>query len=201
MMADLFDEKAADWDAGDLKQKLSNAIGSSIVDRVNLEANMQVMDFGAGTGLISSLVAPHVKSITAVDISPAMLAKLAEKPEFKGKAVTVCQDILEQPLDTKFDLIISAMAMHHVEDTDKMIQTFASHLNAAGMVALADLDKEDGSFHPADIEGVHHAGFDQDTLKVKFEHAGFKDVQFQTAITVYKEDKAYPVFLMIAKKG
>jgi len=200
-MSDLFDEKAADWDAGDMKQRLSNAIGSSIVDRVNLEADMQVMDFGAGTGLISSFVVPHVKSITAVDISPAMLAKLAEKPEFQGKAVTVCQDILEQPLDTKFDLIISAMAMHHVQDTDKMVHTFAAHLNAGGMVALADLEKEDGSFHPADVEGVYHAGFDQDALKVKFVQAGFKDIQFQTAVTVHKEGKSYPVFLMVAKKA
>jgi len=200
MMVDLFDEKAADWDAGDMKQKLSKAIGSNIVEQVTLKADMQVMDFGAGTGLVCSFVAPHVANVTAVDISPAMLAKLAEKPELQGRVETVCQDILAQPLDKKFDVIISAMAMHHVEDTDKMIQTFASHLNEGGVVALADLDKEDGSFHPADIEGVYHDGFDQGELKARFEQAGFKDVHFQTVITVYKEDKPYPVFFMAATK-
>jgi len=199
-MADLFDEKAADWDAGDMKQKLSNAIGSSIIEQLDLKADMQVMDFGAGTGLICSHIAPHVEKIVAADISPSMLEKLKEKPELRGKVETVCQDILEKPLANKFDLIISAMAMHHVQDTDKMIQTFASHLKEGGLVALADLDKEDGTFHPADIEGVYHNGFDQDELKAKFEHVGFKNVHFQTAITVYKEDKPYPIFLLVATK-
>ncbi|MDX8387863.1 MAG: class I SAM-dependent methyltransferase [Ghiorsea sp.] len=200
-MVDLFDEKAADWDAGDMKQKLSKAIGSSIVEQVDLKPDMQVMDFGAGTGLVCSFVAPYVANVTAVDISPAMLAKLAEKPELQGKVEIVCQDILTQALDKKFDLIISAMAMHHVLDTDKMIQTFAAHLKEGGLVALADLDKEDGSFHPADIEGVYHNGFDQDALKINFEQAGFKDVHFQVAITITKDGKEFPVFLLVAAKS
>lgn len=199
-MTDLFDEKAADWDAGDMKQKLSKAIGSAIVEGVALKVDMQVMDFGAGTGLVCSYVAPHVAKVAAVDISPSMLAKLAEKPELQGKVDTFCQNILEQPLNQKFDVIISAMAMHHVEDTDKMIQAFTAHVKEGGQVALADLDKEDGSFHPADVEGIYHDGFDQDVLKQKFEDAGFVDVQFQTAITVYKENKPYPVFLMRGTK-
>jgi len=39
------------------------------------------MDFGAGTGLITSQVAPLVKKIVAVDISETMLNKLFTKPE------------------------------------------------------------------------------------------------------------------------
>lgn len=200
-MTDLFQEKAADWDAGDMKQQLSRAIGSSINESVVLNCEMKVMDFGAGTGLVCSHVAPHVAHVTAVDISPAMLKKLAEKEELQGKVTTVCQDILEQPLDDRFDLIISAMAMHHVQDTDKMLLTFASHLKDGGLVALADLDKEDGTFHPADIEGVFHDGFDQDELKAKLEKAGFNHVAFRIAITVNKEGKQYPVFLAVATKG
>ena len=200
-MTDLFDEKAADWDAGEMKQRLSQAIGSAIVDNIALTEDMEVMDFGAGTGLICGHVAPHVGHITAVDISPAMLEQLAAKPELQGKVITVCQDILEQPLHQKFDLIVSAMAMHHVQDTDAMLVSFANHLKAGGQVALADLDQEDGSFHPADIEGVYHDGFNQNELKTKLEQHGFIDAQFQIAVTVQKGGKAYPVFLVIARKG
>ena len=199
-MTDLFQDKAADWDAGDMKQQLSRAIGSAIARAVVLNGEMQVMDFGAGTGLVCSHVAPQVANVTAVDISPAMLKKLAEKQELQDKVTTVCQDILEQPLDDSFDLIISAMAMHHVQDTDKMLQTFASHLKDGGLVALADLDKEDGTFHPAEIEGVYHDGFDQDELKAKLEKAGFNDVAFRIAITVNKDGKQFPVFLVVARK-
>ncbi|MBL4653733.1 MAG: methyltransferase domain-containing protein [Flavobacteriales bacterium] len=200
-MVDLFDGKAADWDSGDMKQKLSKAIGAAIVNQVPLKAGMQVMDFGAGTGLVCSYIAPHVAKIAAVDISPSMLGKLAEKPELQGKVDIICQDILAQPLKDSFDLIISAMAMHHVEDTDKLIHSFANHLRVGGSIALADLDHEDGTFHPADIEGVYHDGFERHILKAKFKNAGFSDVQFKTAITILKDGKAFPVFLLVATKG
>ncbi|MCK5386570.1 MAG: class I SAM-dependent methyltransferase, partial [Gammaproteobacteria bacterium] len=68
-------------------------------------------------------------------------------------------------------------------------------------VALADLDSEDGSFHPADIEGVFHDGFDRENLKKMLEKNGFKDIQFITAHTVNKEVKSYPVFLVTATKN
>ena len=199
-MSDLFDNKAADWDAGELKQKLSQAIGSAIVKQLPLNHEMSVMDFGAGTGLICAHVAPHVKKIVAVDISPAMLAKLAEKPELQGKVTTACQDILEQPLSERFDLIVSAMAMHHVEQTDTMLQSFANHLNTGGVIALADLDKEDGSFHPADVAGVYHDGFERSALQKSLENHGFADIQFQTALTITKESKSYPIFLLTGIK-
>lgn len=159
------------------------------------------MDFGAGTGLITSRVFPYVKNIMAVDVSQAMLDQLVSKPELQGKVEAVCQDIIEQPLKQKFDLIMSAMAMHHVEDTKLLIKIFADHLKPNAKVALADLDFEDGTFHPEDIEGVYHNGFDRDNLKNILEQNGFKDIKFVTAHTVNKEDKSYPIFLVTATKA
>lgn len=199
-MADLFEEKAQDWDVNDMVRELSMAIGTTILHRVDFQPEMGVMDFGAGTGLISGHVASKVSHITAVDISEAMLEKLAAKPDLKGKVHIVCQDITQQPLDKKFDVIVSAMAMHHVEDTEHLIKTFALHLNPNGKVALADLDTEDGSFHPEDIEGVYHHGFDQDALKAILEQSGFADIEFVTAHTVNKEGKDYPIFLVTATR-
>ena len=199
-MSDHFKEKAENWDVDEMVKSLSSAIGSSILEKTELDDNMDVMDFGAGTGLISYHVAPFVNKIVAVDISEAMLSKLAAKPELQGKIETICQDIVDMPLTAQFDLIMSAMAMHHVKDTDKLIQTFSDHLTSGGVLALADLDKEDGSFHPADTEGVFHSGFERDMLKVLLESHSFKDVHFTTAHTVVKEGKEYPIFLVIATK-
>jgi len=199
-MSDLFEEKAHDWDMNTLVQQLSSGIGQSIKNNVALNDSMQVMDFGAGTGLISGHVAPSVNKITAVDISASMLEQLAEKAELQGKVSVACQDILEQPLADQFDLIISAMAMHHVEDTKALFNTFASHLKQGGQLALADLDKEDGTFHPADIEGVFHHGFDRDELESIVLAAGFNNIAFTTAHIVNKEEKQYPVFLLTAEK-
>jgi len=200
-MTDLFESKADDWDKGDMKQMLSQAIGAAMVQEIDWQPRHHVMDFGAGTGLICSAIAPLVQSIAAVDISPAMLERLAAKPELQGKVNTVCQDILDCPLNQKFDVIVSAMAMHHVQDTDAMVRSFYDHLKEGGKVALADLDAEDGSFHPADIEGVFHHGFERNKLQSKLEQVGFRDVHFETVTTVYKDDKAYPIFMVMATKA
>jgi predicted TPR repeat methyltransferase len=199
-VSDHFNEKAKDWDANEMVNQLSSAIGPLILNQIPLNDRMQVMDFGAGTGLISSHIAPFVNKITAVDISAAMLEKLVAKPALQGKVEAVCQNIMNAPLATQFDLIISAMALHHVENTEKLIQTFSDHLTSGARIALADLDTEDGDFHPHDVEGVFHHGFDRDELKTLLEGHGFKDVHFLTAHTVVKNDSRYPIFLVIATK-
>lgn len=200
-MPDYFNEKAKDWDADEMVNRLSSAIGASILRNVPLHEHMLVMDFGAGTGLISSHVAPLVKKIIAVDISEAMLNKLVAKPELHGKVVAVCQDILSSPIDAKFDLVMSAMAMHHVEDTDALVRVFYEHLKPGGQIALADLNKEDGSFHPENTEGVFHSGFDRDALQLILERHGFQNVRFVTAHTVDKNARRYPVFLVLGSKA
>jgi predicted TPR repeat methyltransferase len=200
-MTDLFEAKAQDWDANDRRTRLASAIGASILEHVQLHERMNVLDFGAGTGLISARIAPMVNRIVAVDTSQAMLDKLESKPELQGKVETVCRDILDAPLDARFDLIASAMALHHVEDTGRLLERFNEQLNESGMIALADLDKEDGSFHPPDTQGVYHFGFERDSLRTELESHGFEQVEFFTAHTIKGEAKDYPVFLVTAKKA
>jgi SAM-dependent methyltransferase len=93
------------------------------------------------------------------------------------------------------------MAMHHVPDTAALIQSFADHLIPGGRLALADLDTEDGSFHPDEAAGVFHNGFDRGELQTMLEKRGFSDIHFFTAHTIMKEGKAYPVFLVTATKS
>ncbi|MFZ5622185.1 MAG: class I SAM-dependent DNA methyltransferase [Pseudomonadota bacterium] len=200
-MTDLFEEKARDWDANEMVAALAAGIGRTILEHVDLHEAMHVMDFGAGTGLIASQVAPHVRRITAVDVSRSMLEQLLAKQTLADKVEVRCQDIIEEPLGMQFDLIMSAMAMHHVEDTGRMLRAFAEHLKPGAHLALADLDKEDGSFHPEDAQGVFHAGFDRDELAEKLERSGLKEIRFVTAHTVRKEEKDYPVFLVLATKA
>lgn len=184
-----------------MSQQLSAAVGEAIRQYVPLHPQMAVMDFGAGTGLVCTQIAELVKNIAAVDISEAMLEKLRTKPELQGKVACFKQNIMQHPLDQQFDLIISAMAMHHIADTDKLVQCLAAHLKPGAMIALADLDSEDGSFHAPHIKGVYHAGFDRAALTQIFAQHGFKDIDFVTAHRIEKEEKNFPVFLLTATKS
>jgi len=199
-MSDLFHKKAADWDGQTIPQQLSQTIGPSMIEKLHLNSDMEVMDFGAGTGLLSSHVVPLVKSVAAVDISQSMLDQLTSKEAFKGKVTAYCQNILEKPLDKEFDLIITAMAMHHVKDTTLMLQRFAEHLKPGGQIALADLDTEDGSFHPPQTEGIFHLGFDRTAFSLLLEKAGFENIEFLTAHVVEKDGTDFPIFLVLGNK-
>ena len=197
-MTDLFSTQAADWDQRDTIQHLSHGIGTALRRRVDLQPHMEVLDFGAGTGLLTAHVAAEVARVTAVDTSPAMLERLMAKPELAGKVEALCQDILSTPLDTRFDLIISAMALHHVQDTAALMNCFNALLLPGGQIALADLDHEDGSFHPAEAHGVYHAGFQREALRHLLTAAGFVRIEIETAHEVHKAGKIYPVFLLTA---
>lgn len=199
-MADLFEDKAQDWDSRPLPAQISDGVVKAIMANVTLDAAQTVMDFGAGTGLIGTRLAPCVKRVLAVDISRAMLDKLMSKPEAQGKIEAFCQDILEAPLAEHVDLIVSAMAMHHVEDTAAMFETFSAHLNPGGQLALADLDTEAGDFHPPGMEGVYHHGFDRAALSAHLRAAGFSEPRFVTACEITKEERPYSIFLVMATK-
>lgn len=200
MTSDHFADKSRDWDTRPGPLQISTAVGPLVRDCLEWNATMRVMDFGAGTGLIASHVAPLVSKVIAVDISPSMLQALAQKPELEGVVETRCQDILLQPLGERFDAVVSAMALHHVQDTIPLLASFKEHLKPGGQLALADLDAEDGTFHPPGTEGVFHHGFDRADLRRKLEAAGFEAVHFRTAVEVTREDgRTYPVFLVTAR--
>lgn len=199
-MTDLFQDKAADWDQRPLPAQISEGVFTALTASVALDPSLHVMDFGAGTGLVCSKLAPHVGRVLAVDVSRAMLDKLAEKTELADKLEIHCQDLLEQPLGTRVDLVVSAMALHHVADTAALLAALREHLVPGGRLALADLDSEDGSFHPPGIEGVFHHGFDRDALGALLVDAGFEDVAFTTACEVSRDERAYPVFLVTATR-
>ncbi len=199
-MTDLFQDKAADWDSRPIPAQISEGVFGAIERSVPLSAETTVLDFGAGTGLVVEKLAPRVGHILAVDISAAMLAKLAEKPALRGRVEVFCQDITEAPLERRVDLVVSAMAAHHVEDTAALFRALFEHLNPGGRVALADLDAEDGDFHPAGTEGVYHTGFDRDALTALVAGVGFADVRIDTACTVDRDAKRYPIFLLTARR-
>lgn len=200
-MTDLFRDKAAEWDSRPVPMQISQGVVQALRARVPLSPEMTVMDFGAGTGLVAGAVAPHVAHLHAVDVSASMLAQLAAKEALRGKVTVHCHDLTASPLDLRVDLVVSAMAMHHVADTDALLRALHATLREGGRVALADLDAEDGTFHAPGTEGVFHPGFSRDDLAARLTAAGFVDVAFETATVVHKEERSYPVFLVTASRA
>ncbi len=201
MSHDFFAQKAASYEQN--PQRVDNvvAIGNAIKAQVLLNRDMQLLDFGSGTGLLLQQIAPLVGKITAIDVSPSMNAQLRAKAPAIGCELEVLeQDLIHQPLQRQFDGIISSMTLHHIADIPALLLEFHRLLKPGGFVALADLDLEDGSFHTEDT-GVFHCGFDRDDIAAKAQAAGFTEVQVVDASVVQKPHGQYPVFLLTGQRG
>ncbi len=197
---DHFENRSKSWDMNSKRVQNAKAIADLIVKNINLDSSMELMDFGAGTGLLSYCIAPHVHKIVAVDNSPSMLMEFKNKcDDFSCVTEVVEKDLSTESIDKKFDGIISSMTIHHLEDLSALFVKFYDMLNDNGFIALADLDKEDGSFH-SDNTGVFHYGFDRELLENIAKEAGFTDIKFDHASTIEKPHGKFTVFLMTGVK-
>lgn len=197
---DLFAHKSKSWDMNSKRVQNAKGIAKLIVKNIKLDKSMELMDFGAGTGLLSYFVAPYVKKITAVDNSPSMLLEFEEKcDEFACETEVIEKDLSVDSLDRTFDGVISSMTIHHLEDIIDLFEKLYGMVKDGGFIAIADLDSEDGSFH-SDNTGVHHHGFDREALQLIAENTGFKDVKFDLASTINKPHHTFTVFLLTAVK-
>ncbi len=202
-----FDQDAAQWDEHPGKLKMAGDAAAAILREVPLSADMDVMDFGCGTGLLGLQLLPQVKSLTGVDSSQGMLAVLRSKIAARGLTNVQMQLIDfasgERPAG-RYHLIVSSMTLHHVPDTAALFAEWFDLLHPGGQVAFADLDAEDGSFHN-DNTGVFHFGFDREKLKQLLHEAGFADVRATTASVFSKEVagrglREFPIFLITATR-
>jgi cyclopropane fatty-acyl-phospholipid synthase-like methyltransferase len=204
MTIDHFAQKASSYEQN--KDRVDNVaqIANAMIDNIRLTKSMHIMDFGSGTGLLLERIAAHVGRITAVDVSKSMNAQLKAKLDEKQSGLA-CEvrmvelDLEKSQLDQKFDGIISSMTMHHIKNVPGMFEKFHAMLNEGGFIAIADLVREDGTFHREDT-GVHHAGFATDEIAKVAADIGFANVTTSIVSVVHKPQGDYPVFLLIGRR-
>ncbi len=197
---DFFKHKAQDYEKEVKKVDNVKNIANLILKEITYKEDMHLMDFGSGTGLLLSNIAPYVSKITAVDISESMSKVLNDKKDKIHCVLDIKKiDLSKETLNKKFDGIISSMTIHHIENIEKIFTTFYDMLDAKGSIAIADLDLEDGSFHTQDT-GIFHFGFNRDEFLGIAQKVGFKNLKIQTASIIKKSTGTYRVFLLTGIK-
>jgi ubiquinone/menaquinone biosynthesis C-methylase UbiE len=201
-----FDRVAAAWDANPGRSILAQAVVAAIRKTLPLRCDMNVMDFGAGTGLVTLGLLPHVARLTAADASGEMVRVLEEKLKAHriANVSTLCCDISQAALPVaEYDLIVSSMVLHHLRDVPAVLQRLRPCLRPGGWIALADLDAEDGTFHP-DPTGVYHHGFDRAQICRWLQAAGFTETRSDEAHRMVRsatdgQIREYPIFLVTGR--
>lgn len=190
-----FTQAAERFDRSPTSQQLS-AMAEKIWPLLALDPKQHWLDFGAGTGVFSVPLAQHVAQVTALDTSAAMLERLAAK---QVTNIAILNQDIFTGLDQHYDGIISSMALHHVADTQRLLNCMRQALVSGGQLALIDLYAEDGSFHgDNDAKGVKHLGFEPDVLMQQAEHAGFHLLKLQHIFSIEKRTgQSYPLFLLL----
>lgn len=192
-----FDNQANNWDTAE-KISFFEKLSNHIREQLKIVDSVRVLDFGCGTGLFGLNFLTHENELVGIDTSAGMLEVINKKVDSTYKLKTYLLNLEEQALPKDigtFDLIVSAMAFHHLNEPEKMIQKLKPLLNKNGTLVIIDLDKEDGSFHPNNKEmGVKHFGFDKETLK---SWAQENKLTFTHTIYHYieKNDRKYGQFL------
>ena len=155
-----------------------------------------MLEYGAGTGLATQALRDSVGPVTLADPSTGMREVMHAKVD--AGAITDARvwdlDLATQPApDEQFDLIVTVLTLHHIDDVGAVLSGFAALLAAGGTLCVVDLDQEDGSFHGEDFEG--HRGFERSALASDLAAAGFTDVSFHDCHQIIREGVTYPLFL------
>lgn len=169
-----FNQEAADWD-NNRKHVESVQLAFEAIKRYvpafadGSAKDLDVLEIGCGTGLLSFLIAPHVRSLVGVDTSDGMIdafnRKVAALPN-PEKANLAAVNVLVQEADDvhvqgaaaalagrrgepnvekhdhpyRFDLIISHLTLHHIPSMPTIFATLFQCLRSGGRLALTDYE-------------------------------------------------------------
>jgi len=197
-----FDERARTWDTDD-KRERAEAVAEAIRAHIVLTPTTRTIEVGSGTGLLGLALADDVGELVLAEPSAGMREVASEKLAALGRpgVSTVPFDLLlDDPPQPPFDLAISLLVLHHLSDTRAALSALLRLLAPGGRIAISDLDTEDGGFHDAEAEGIHHRGFDRRSLASLALDVGFVDVATTTAMVYVNERGTYPLFLLTATR-
>ena len=139
-------------------------------------SDKRILDFGSGTGLVTLPLAAQSKSVMLVDMSDKRLgqARLKVEKQAIDNVYLLQQDLLTNPLDQLFDIIVVSRVLHHMPNVEKTLAMFRNHLVEDGQLFIADFVKTD----------VNHHGFHLAELEGKLSQSGFSSVKSQIIYSV-----------------
>ncbi|MBE9164011.1 class I SAM-dependent methyltransferase [Tychonema sp. LEGE 06208] len=107
-------------------------------------ANIQVLDLGAGTGILSALIMqafPQAK-VLAFDMAENMLKICQTNLSAFGKRLTLQQgNFAEDDFGSGYDLVVSGLAIHHLDSAGKqqLFHQLFQSMNPEGILLIRDI--------------------------------------------------------------
>ncbi|KLU64164.1 tRNA (cmo5U34)-methyltransferase [Desulfosporosinus acididurans] len=139
-----FDENASQYDGQ--RKKLIPCFDDFYSIAISLAEtktkNPQILDIGAGTGLLSSFILEKYPDafVTLIDLSEKMLDMAKERFVANQNITYIIDDYTKIKFDRKYDVVISSLSIHHLSADEKkqLYQNIYSSLNQDGVFINAD---------------------------------------------------------------
>ncbi|OCK77997.1 S-adenosyl-L-methionine-dependent methyltransferase [Lepidopterella palustris CBS 459.81] len=168
-----FNAEAAAWDSNPGHIRSSENALKSILHHVpdfteGKGKDIDVLEIGCGTGLLSFMLAPHVRSLVGVDTAEGMIsafnAKIGALPNPETANLAAVNVLLEDADDVhvqgaaaalatrrgdsrasehaphRFDLVVSHLTLHHIPSLPAILETMFQSLKPGGWIALTDFE-------------------------------------------------------------
>jgi ubiquinone/menaquinone biosynthesis C-methylase UbiE len=118
------------------------------LDNLALHPGHRVLDVAAGTALVGRAIAPYVREVVALDLTPAMLDVGRREAQRAGLANITFQEGDARALpfrDAAFDVVVTRFSVHHFEEPSIVVREMARVCKPGGSVAVIDLVAPDNA--------------------------------------------------------
>ncbi len=166
---------------------------------LQLTPAIDIVDLGAGEGILSQLLARRAKNVYCIDNSPRMVevgTQLAREYGFENLHYQL-GDIESVPLaDESVDLAMLSQALHHARHPQTALKEAFRILRPGGQLLILDLNKH--TFEKArEIYADQWLGFSQNRLYQWIREEGFKNVH----VDIVAREEREPWFETILATG
>ncbi|WP_405166753.1 methyltransferase domain-containing protein [Nocardia sp. NBC_01499] len=113
-----------------------------IIDQLSPRRDDMVLDVAAGAAHLGRALAPNVSHVSAVDLTPEMLAQgllLAEQSGLRNIAFALGDATALPWLDRQFDLVVCRLALHQVADPAAVLREMVRVTRPGGRIGIIDM--------------------------------------------------------------
>jgi ubiquinone/menaquinone biosynthesis C-methylase UbiE len=166
-------------------------LAETLAQMVGTAKTQKAADLATGPGTLALRFAAHVKSVAAIDLTPAMLerARKTARSEQITNVTFVRADAQDLPIATgALDLVVTSYSLHHVPDQARMLREMARALKPGGRVGIIDIlvPDADGASQQANAIEIardrsHTKSLRREEFAALLEQAGLKtlDTKFE----------------------
>ena len=194
-MSNEWDEYAENWDVDPTVEEYAKNAFSELLKNINING-LTVLDFGCGTGALTQLMSPIVKSIVAIDPSSEMIKHLDKKALHNVSSISdyLSKELVQNlpELENKFDLIVASSVCGFLPDYEAILSLLKSLIKEDGVFVQWDwLSNDDSS----------DMGLSEKRVKQAFVANGFVNTKVNSPFIMRSSKGNMPVLMAVGKKA